>query len=282
MLKIIDTHQHLWDTGNLDYPWLEGFDRLKKRYTLQDYREAVAGINVVKSVHVEADPAETDVVKEVKWLTGLSEPDGMIGAIAAAAPLEKVNVESVLEELVEFPLVVAVRRMAWHHPDPQFYAMPELINGVRLLEKFNLSFELCANQEQLPAAITLVKATPGVRHALNHCGGPDIKGGQFESWAAHIAELASFENVYCKVSGIVTAAGDSWTREALKPYIQRLVELFGYERLIFGSDWPVCNLAATYQDWLAALLWAVDDASDAERNRLFYENAVKFYSLSIL
>lgn len=279
MLKIIDTHQHLWDTANLEYPWLEGSDLLGKRYTAQAYREAIADLNVVKSVHVEGDPAEADAVKEGEWLTQISATDGMIGAIAAAAPLEKPNAEAALERLTEFPLVVGVRRMAWHHPDSQFYATPELIKGVKLLAKFNLSFELCANYAQLPAAITLVKATPNVRHALNHCGGPDIKGGQFEPWAAHIRELAAFENVHCKVSGIVTTASENWTPEELKPYIQHLVETFDYEQVMFGSDWPVCTLAATYQEWVAALLWAVSDASDAEKSRLFYENALEFYSI---
>jgi len=281
MLKIIDTHQHLWDTENLDYPWLEGFDLLAKRYTAQDYREAIGDLNVVQSVHVEGDPAEADVVKEVEWLTQISEADGMIGAIAAAAPLEKPSAEAVLEALVEFPLVVGIRRMAWHHPDPQFYATPELIKGVKLLAKSNLSFELCASAVQLPAAIALVQATPDVRHALNHCGGPDIKGGQFESWAAHIRELAAFENVHCKVSGIVTTASENWTREELKPYVQHLVTAFGYERLMFGSDWPVCTIAATYQEWVDALLWAVADASEAEKDKLFYENASAFYSIDL-
>ena len=157
----------------------------------EDYPAAIGDLNVVKSVHVEGDPAESDVVKEVEWLTQIAGTDGMIGSIAAAAPLEKPNAEAILEQLSGFGLVVGVRRMAWHHPDPQFYATPELINGVKLLEKFDLSFELCANHEQLPAAITLVKATPNVRHAVNHCGGPDIKGGQFELWATHIQELAA-------------------------------------------------------------------------------------------
>ena len=279
MLKIVDTHQHLWDTENLEYPWLEDFDLLAKRYTAEDYREAIGDLNVVKSVHVEGDPAEADVVKEVEWLTEIADTDGMIGAIAAAAPLEKPNATAILEQLGGFGLVVGVRRMAWHHPDPRFYASPELINGVKLLTKFDLSFELCANHVQLPAAIELVKATPDVRHALNHCGGPDIKGGQFEPWATHIRELAAFENVHCKVSGIVTTASENWTREELKPYIQHLVEAFGYERLMFGSDWPVCTLTATYQEWVAALLWAIEAASDAEKNRLFYENASEFYSI---
>ncbi len=279
MLKIIDTHQHLWDTSNLDYPWLVGFDALEKRYTAQDYRAAVGELNVVKSVHVEGDPAETHVVQEVEWLTGIAAEDGMIGAIAAAAPLEKPNAEAVLEQLAAFDLVVGIRRMAWHHADNNFYANTDLIRGVKLLPKFNLSFELCAKHDQLAAAIELVKATPDVKHAINHCGGPDIKDGQFEPWATYIRELASFENVHCKVSGIVTTASENWTHEELKPYILHLVETFGYKRLMFGSDWPVCTLAATYREWVAALLWAVDDASDDEKNRLFYQNGLEFYAI---
>ena len=279
MRKIIDTHQHLWDTAQLEYPWLDDVDSLRKRYTPQDYRDAIGDLNVVKSVHVEGDPGETQVVQEVQWLTDIAEKDGMIGAIAAAAPLEKPNAEAVLEQLAAFELVVAVRRMAWHIPDNRFYASPELIAGVKLLPKFNLSFELCANHAQLPAAIELVKATPDVRHAMNHCGGPDVKGGEFEPWATHVSELAAFENVHCKVSGIVTMASPNWTSEELKPYILHLVEAFGYDRLMFGSDWPVCTLAATYREWVDALLYAVADASDAEKNRLFYQNALEFYAL---
>jgi len=170
MLKIIDTHQHLWDTSNLEYPWLETFDRLRKRYTAQDYREATGDINVINAVHVEGDPAEKHGIQEVAWLTHIAETDGMIGAIAAAAPLEKPNAEAILKQLTAFDLVVGIRRMAWHLPDNRFYARPELISGVKLLAKFNLSFELCAKHDQLPAAIELVKATPDVKHAVNHCG----------------------------------------------------------------------------------------------------------------
>ncbi len=279
MQKIIDTHQHLWDTSNLDYPWLDGFDLLKQKYTPQDYRKAIGDINVVKSVHVEGDPDEKDVVKEVEWLTQIAKTDGMIGAIAAAAPLEKPDVETTLEKLAAFDLVVGIRRMAWHNPNIGFYATPELINGVRLLDQYNLSFELCAKHDQLPAAITLVDATPNIMHAVNHCGGPNIKDGEFEPWATHMKQLAAFDNVYCKVSGIVSTASENWTPEELEPYIQHLVDIFGYDRLMFGSDWPVCTLAAEYSEWLEALLLAVDDASDDEKNRLFYQNALEFYKM---
>ena len=279
MLKIIDTHQHLWDTSNLNYPWLDDFDALGKRYLIEDYRRACEGLNVVQSVHVEADVAPTQVVDEVKWLAQIVQQDGMIGAIVAAAPLEESGVEEILKQLTEYELVVAIRRMAWHLPDNQFYRSPELIKGVQLLEKFDLSFDLCANHQQLAAAIDLVKATPNVRHAVNHCGGPDIKGKQFQPWADHISELASFDNVHCKVSGIVTTASENWTKAELKPYIDHLVAAFGYDRLMFGSDWPVCTLAAEYQQWVEALQWSIQNATDADRQKLFHDNAKQFYGI---
>ena len=279
MLKIIDTHQHLWDTSNLNYPWLDDFDALGKRYLIEDYRRACEGLNVVQSVHVEADVAPTQVVDEVKWLAQIVQQEGMIGAIVAAAPLEESGVEEILKQLTEYELVVAIRRLAWHLPDNQFYRSPELIKGVQLLEKFDLSFDLCANHQQLAAAIDLVKATPNVRHAVNHCGGPDIKGKQFQPWADHIGELASFDNVHCKVSGIVTTASENWTKAELKPYIDHLVAAFGYDRLMFGSDWPVCTLAAEYQQWVEALQWSIQNATDADRQKLFHDNAKQFYRI---
>ena len=279
MLKIIDTHQHLWDTSNLNYPWLDDFDALGKCYLIEDYRRACEGLNVVQSVHVEADVAPTQVVDEVKWLAQIVQQEGMIGAIVAAAPLEESDVEEILTQLTEYELVVAIRRMAWHLPDNQFYRSPELIKGVQLLEKFDLSFDLCANHQQLAAAIDLVKATPNVRHAVNHCGGPDIKGKQFQPWADHISELASFDNVHCKVSGIVTTASENWTKAELKPYIDHLVAVFGYDRLMFGSDWPVCTLAAEYQQWVEALQWSIQNATDADRQKLFHDNAKQFYRI---
>ena len=207
------------------------------------------------------------------------QTDNMIGAIVASAPLEAPNAEEILKQLAEYKLVVAIRRMAWHRPDNQFYRSPELIEGVQLLEQFNLSFDLCANHQQLGAAIDLVRATPDVRHAVNHCGGPDIKGKRFQPWADHISELAAFDNVHCKVSGIVTTASENWTKAELKPYIDHLVAKFGYDRLMFGSDWPVCTLAAEYRQWVEALLWAVQEATDVERQKLFHDNAKQFYRI---
>lgn len=278
-VRIIDTHQHLWDTSALRYPWLDGSDALGKRYDAADYRKAVEGLDVVRTVHVEAAPAPGDEVAEVERLTRIAEQDGMIGAVVAAAPLETPQGDEVLRALSSYPLVVGIRRMAWHQADPDFYLCPALTEGVRRLENYGLSFDLCAHAGQHAAAIALVRATPRIRHAINHCGGPDIAGDGFQPWADTMRELASFPNTVCKVSGLVTRAKPDWKKEDLKPYIDHLIDVFGFDRLMFGSDWPVCTLAAEYRQWFDALLWAVRDASEEERQKLFHDNAKRFYRI---
>ena len=132
---------------------------------------------------------------------------------------------------------------------------------------------------QLPAAIELVRATPEINHAVNHCAGPDIAGDGYDTWADLVSELAALPNTMCKVSGIVTRAAENWTREDLKPYVDHLVRVFGFERLMFGSDWPVCTLASDYTTWFNALSWIVRGASEQDRAKLFHENAARFYRI---
>ncbi len=279
-MQIIDAHQHLWDTSELSYPWLDGFDALRQRYGPEDYRAAIDGIDIVKSVHIEADPAPGAEVAEVDRLVRIAGEDGMIGAIVATAPLEFENREETLDRLAaDYPMVVGVRRMAWHHEDPEFYSWPALIEGVRSLPRYGYTFELCANVTQLDAAVTLVRATPDVAHAINHCGGPDIAGDGFAPWADYMNQLAGFPNTVCKISGLVTRASEGWTGDDLRPYIDHLLEIFGFDRVMYGSDWPVCTLAATYGAWFDTLVDAVKGTSDEERRKLFHDNASAFYRL---
>ena len=245
-MQIIDAHQHLWDTAELSYPWLEGFDALRQRYGPEDYRAAFEGIDIIRSVHIEADPAPGAEVAEVDRLVRM---------------------------------VVGVRRMAWHHEDPEFYTWPSLIEGVRALPGYGYTFELCANVTQLDAAVTLVRATPDVTHAINHCGGPDIAGDGFAPWAAFMNKLAEFPNTVCKISGLVTRAKENWTGDDLRPYIDHLIEIFGFDRVMYGSDWPVCTLAASYRAWFDTLVDAVKGITDEERSKLFHDNAKAFYRL---
>ena len=279
-MQIIDAHQHLWDTAELSYPWLEGFDALRQRYGPEDYRAAFEGIDIARSVHIEADPAPGAEVAEVDRLVRIAAEDGMIGAIVPTAPLESEDREKTLERLAaDYPMVVGIRRMAWHHEDPSFYSWPSLIEGVKALPRYGYTFELCANVTQLDAAVTLVRATPDVTHAINHCGGPDIAADGFAPWADYMNQLAGFPNTVCKISGLVTRAKENWTADDLRPYIDHLIDIFGFDRVMYGSDWPVCTLAATYRAWFETLVDAVSGVSEEDRRKLFHDNARDFYRL---
>ena len=154
-MQIIDAHQHLWDTSELRYPWLEAFDALHQRYGPEDYRAAFEGIdNHYSPSTSKRIPAPGSEVAEVDRLVRIAGEDGMIGAIVATAPLESEDREETLDRLAtDYPMVVGIRRMAWHHEDPGFYRWPSLIEGVRLLPRFGYTFELCANVTQLDAAV---------------------------------------------------------------------------------------------------------------------------------
>ena len=143
-----------------------------------------------------------------------------------------------------------------------------------------MSFDICIRDHQLPVAIELVKACPEVSFILDHCGNPDIKNRNYEVWRERIVEIASLPNVAIKVSGIVVNTDiENWTVEDLRPAVEHVIASFGWDRVMFGSDWPVCTLAASYRQWFDALNFLVKDASEENKRKLFKENAVKFYRL---
>ncbi len=280
-MQVIDAHQHLWDTSQLKYPWLEEPNTFRTSYQLNDYHKAFGEIDIIKSVHVEADPGPGAEIAEVDMISRISSLEGTIGAIVAAAPLEIDGKYKILDAFKKnYPRVVGIRRMAWHHQDPTFYRWPALIEGVKALPEYGYSFELCANVTQLEAALYLVEATPNVSHAINHCGGPDIAANGFQPWATYMRQIADFPNTVCKISGLVTRANMEWTPGDLKPYIEYLIEIFGFDRVMFGSDWPVCTLAGTYKEWFDALNQVVRKATEEDRKKLFHDNAQTFYRLS--
>jgi L-fuconolactonase len=154
------------------------------------------------------------------------------------------------------------------------------VEGVRLLARFDLSFELCVYHRQLASAVELVRRCPDVRFALDHAGKPGIRDGLMEPWRTHVAELAALPNVWCKLSGLITEADHAkWSSAQLRPYMKHVIERFGFERVMFGSDWPVSEQTHRYDEWVEIVDWALADASHAERRRLFRDNAVAFYRL---
>ena len=273
---------HLWDPTRLHYGWLEGAGSLNKPFLLKEYKEASREADVEKMVFVQAESVPEDFMKEAQWVSSLSREDAGIQGIVAGASLEKGDkIKPFLEELAADKLVKGVRRLIESEEDIEFCLRADFVEGVRILEDYNFSFDIAAKHRHAKNVIKLVKQCPNVRFVLDHIGKPDIKNHLMEPWEEDLQTLAELPNIMCKISGLVNEADiHNWTREDLRPYIDHAIDYFGFERVMYGGDWPVCTLATEYQKWVDTLKWAVADCSETERKKLFRDNAIDFYRLS--
>jgi predicted TIM-barrel fold metal-dependent hydrolase len=280
-MKIIDTHQHLWDKDLFRYAWLEPLPKLDRSFRLNDYRKASNELDIDKTVFVECDVDEAQVMDEALHVARLADdPTSRIAGIVASGRPEHRGFEIHLDKLAANPRVKGVRRILHTGPDEVGRAQA-FVENVARLEKYGLSFDICVLARQLPVAINLASKCPNVTLILDHCGVPEVKNQVLHPWRDHIRELSRFHNVACKVSGII-AYGDpeNWTVEDLRPFVDHVIESFGWDRVMFGSDWPVCNLTASYQKWVETLLFLTHSAGDANQRKLFRENAFRIYRLS--
>lgn len=277
---IVDTHVHFWDPAVLRYPWLDNSELLNKPYLPADYIEAVAPVEVEKAVFVQAECLPGQAVTEVDWVSGLARENPWIQGIVASAPIELGDkAKPTLEFIAANPLVKGVRRML-SGESAEFMLEPRYVDGVRALGAAALTCDLGIHRGQLVAAAELARQCPDVRFMLCHIGVPDIKGGQLDPWREHIRTLAELPNVWCKLSGVATAADHAnWTKEDLRPAIDHVLECFAFGRVAFGSDWPVMLLATDYPRWVETVAWALEGFSEDEQRQVFRETAAGFYRL---
>ena len=280
-VPITDTHVHFWDPKHLRYPWLDQSELLNRPYLPANYTDAIAGINVARIVFVQAECLAEQAMAEVEWVTSLAEDDSRIQGIVASAPLESGDaVLPVLETLARNPLLKGIRRHVAGEQDPEFMLRPDFVQGVRHLATVGFACDLGIRRGQLPAATELARRCPDVRFVLCHMGVPDIKNQQLDPWREHIRNFAALPNAYCKLSGVATAADhETWTRDDLVPAIHHMLECFGFERVAFGSDWPVMLLATTYPRWVETVQWAVRGCTESELRDLFRGTAERIYNL---
>lgn len=277
---IVDTHVHLWHPKQLRYPWLKQVPLLNRPFLLKDYNAAIGDLEVASMVFVQCDTHPDDGLKETSWVTSLAARDPRIRGIVAWAPLEVGNcVAAFIEKLAEESLVKGIRRLI-QGESVDFCIQPNFIDGVKTLSRHRLSFDLCIFHPQLANAIRLVEQCPDVQFILDHIGKPDIKNQLFEPWKQEIKVLADFPNVHCKISGVVTEADhENWSLDDVQPYIDHVIACFGFDRVIYGSDWPVSTLATDYRRWVETLQESVSGCSPEELRKLFHDNAVRFYKL---
>jgi L-fuconolactonase len=276
---IVDTHLHLWDLKRLRYPWLASVPMLNQDHLIDDYRRACGTVQVAKMVFLqcECDPAQ--FADEADWVTGVAAVDPRIRGIVPWAPLEKGDAaEEDLARLAANPLIKGIRRIIQFEADPEFCLQPLFVRGVQLLPRHGLSFDLCINHLQLANTIELVRRCPNVRFILDHIAKPNIKAGLLEPWRTELRELARLPHVWCKLSGLTTEADhQAWSAGDLQPYIDHVLDCFGFDRVIFGGDWPVAAQATDFPRWVRTVDEALRGASPDELHRVYVRNAEEFY-----
>jgi L-fuconolactonase len=278
---IVDTHLHLWDPNFLRYAWLDGNALLNRPYLLDDYRRHTDSVEVGKMVFLQCECEPAQHLDEAAWVTELAGQDARIQGIVAWSPLELGDgARPSLEVLAQNPLVKGIRRIIQFEADPNFSLQPDFVRGVQLLPEYGLSFDLCIHHGQMANTIRLVEQCPDVQFILDHIGKPDIGQGVLEPWATELRDLAGFPNVWCKMSGLVTEADhQAWTPADLQPYIDTVLDCFGFDRVMYGGDWPVAYQATEYPRWVATLERAVAGCTLDELRKLFRDNAIAFYRL---
>jgi predicted TIM-barrel fold metal-dependent hydrolase len=280
-MKIVDTHQHLWDKDLFHYAWLEPLPALDRSFRLDDYGQASRLLEIEKTVFVECDVDESQMMDEALHILRLADdPTNRIAGIVASGRPEKGGFEAHLEKLAKHPKVKGVRRILHTGPD-EVGMTAKFVENVARLENYGLSFDICVLARQLPVAIHLVSKCPGVSFVLDHCGVPEVKDQRLDPWREEIRELSKFPNVSCKISGLVAYADPAnWKPDDLRPFVDHAIQCFGWDRVLFGSDWPVCNLTASYARWVETLRALTHSAGEANQKKLFRENAIRVYRLS--
>ncbi len=279
-MKVIDTHAHFWDTGRFDYPWIEPGTFFNRSFLLNDYQRASEGVAIDKIVFVECDCRPKHSLEEVEWVSQYAGIDTRIKGIVAHVHLtDEQQVDRQLDLLASMPLVRGVRHNIQSNP-PGFALQDTFVQGVKKVHQKNMHFELCITHDQMEEAIELVRCCPGGQFVLDHCGKPGIKAGITEPWMSQIKQMAGFDNIVCKISGMLTEADwKNWTPEEIVPYAAHAAEVFGTSRIMFGSDWPVSEAAGGFTKWYELTQALTDSWSDSEKKDYYYNNANTFYRL---
>jgi predicted TIM-barrel fold metal-dependent hydrolase len=278
MIPILDTHQHLIDPALGAYSWTDGIPALAgKAFVHSDYTREIDGTGITGAIFVDSMPDRWN--EEAAHIYQLAaQPGSMIRGVVATCRPEQEGFEKVLEGIAH-PLLVGARRICHVEPD-EFSQQRRFVENVRRLGPLGLTFDLCFLARQLPLAIELVKKCPEVSFILDHCGVPDIASGGRDPWCRHIRQLAELPNVACKISGLPAyCAPGQATVEVLRPWVEHAIECFGWERVVWGGDWPVCTIAGLLRTWVATSREIVKGASAAEQQNLFHDNATRLYRL---
>lgn len=273
---IVDAHHHLWDRARQDHGWLDspGLDTIRRDFATADLREAAP--SGTTAVAVQALNSHTETLE----LLAAGDP---VVAVVGWADLTADSCAAELDTLLAAPggnRLRGLRHLAQDEPDPQWLLRPDVTRGLAAVTARELSFDLLVRAPQRASALTLARSLPETSFVLDHAGKPDIGAGEWDSWTAWIHAMAALPNVTCKLSGLVTECSpQAWSHSLIEPYARQVLEAFGADRVLFGSDWPVCLLEASYSAVLGLTVGLLDGASDAERAAVLGGAATRVYRL---
>jgi L-fuconolactonase len=276
----IDAHQHFWQRGRFQDAWLDRPEHrpISGSFLPEDLAPLLKETGIQKSVFVQTQHD----VEENRWALGLAKRHEWIAGIVGWVDLASPRCEEQVLEFRAQPKFVGVRHITQDEPDDDFTVRPAVLGGLRVLEKHGVPFDLLFYVKHLRHAATLATKFPDLKMVVDHLAKPRIKDHSMEGWRDPLVAAAKFPNVFCKLSGMVTEADwRGWRAADLKPYVQLALEHFGPDRLMFGSDWPVCILAAPYGSVVGALKEALGPISTAEHEKIFGGTANRFYGLRV-
>jgi L-fucono-1,5-lactonase len=281
MQVAIDAHQHFWQLGRepFDYSWLDApaMTPIKRDFLPQHLKPLIDRVHVERTIFVQTQHN----VAENRWVLELAQEYPFIAGVVGWVDLASERCEEQVLEFRRHPKFVGVRHVTQDEPDDNFIVRDDVVRGLRVLEKHRVPFDLLFYVKHLRHAATLARTLPNLPMVIDHLAKPQIKERRFDNWLADFRAAAQFPNVYCKLSGMVTEADwKGWKAADLRPYVQHALELFGPERLMFGSDWPVCELAGSYEQVFYALIEALGPITDRERSQIFGGTARQFYGLA--
>jgi L-fuconolactonase len=278
----IDSHHHIWDLSVRNQEWITGEEMkpIRRNFVVSDLKDAIASSRIDKTVLVQTVTGYS----ETPELLAIAQSEQLVGAVVGWLQIDAPDAITRLHQYLDLPgaeYLKGIRDIAQDHPDPNYLAKPETISNVRKLGELGITYDLLTKVPELPAAIKLVSACPGVQFVMDHISKPRITKQEIEPWKTLMTELASFPNVFCKVSGLVTEANwKEWQVKDFKPYVDHVIEIFTPQRLMFGSDWPVANLGGTYSEIVQLAEALTSGLSPSESESFWHRTASAAYRLA--
>ncbi len=274
---VIDSHQHFWKYEPVKHEWIDdNMSTIRRDFLPSDLQKVYNENGIDGCVAVQAD----QTLNETYFLIELSNDYDFIKGVVGWVDLRHDDIVSDLEKYSAVEKLKGFRHVVQGEPDHNFLLRSNFLRGISALEEFNYTYDILVFPHQLGAVLEFVKHFPNQKFVIDHIAKPYIKDGFYEGWAVLMQEIAKHENVYCKISGMITEADyNTWTPKQLKPYMNLVLEAFGAKRVMFGSDWPVCLVAGNYEQVKQIVTDFISELSQDEQNNIMGQNAIQFYNL---